>query len=628
MTVGTYSIPAGTRARYAVAARVSRSDLTASLALVVVAVFLTWRTWARWGDLQIDCGREVYVPIAILKGKLLYRDLWYPYGPLAPYLQALLFLIFGVHLEVLYTFGSGLAVFGALVLFAIGKRLMPTPASFIVSLAYLMRGFVPFVFNLPFPYSYATLLGSQLGLTCVYFLVREARDEPGRNLLWAGIVAGIALATKQEFGIATYLAIGAFLVWRLIETRKWSNFASQGLALLPGLILAAAAYGWFAWRLSPSFILKENFLFSPGAYFMRIYGTQFLELGGFRFVPGEMLWLLASIGFCLAFWYGIAQAFRWAKERPFIVACFGAGVGLLGILVYRYFSSPNLLELCESVVFPKGLFAFGIIALIASMAGFPHDLGRQGRFALIVIAAYAIAAGIRVFANVTIYGYPIYYDSLLFALFVFVVTRVAVWVTRNTEPRWQHSTVSSLVVAEGIALCLLLRGGGSLPQHLLETPIGNIYTNRFESYQVPRIVAFMKKEAADGKHVLVLPEDSIFYAFADTESPTRWYTASPGILSPDDEREFIDQATSYGVDYILISNRAFPEYDVDFFGVSYCPVVFDWVMGNYKLVGQFGEFKPAWPGRFAMQIYAKQGEDPSNSEQMMFDQLDASSWRW
>jgi len=62
--------------------------------IVSVAGALAWYTWSHWGDFQIDNGRELYVPAEILKGKLLFRDLWYMYGPLAPYLKALLFRIF------------------------------------------------------------------------------------------------------------------------------------------------------------------------------------------------------------------------------------------------------------------------------------------------------------------------------------------------------------------------------------------------------------------------------------------------------------------------------------------------------------------------------------------------------
>jgi len=79
-----------------------------------VAGALAWYTWGHWGDFQIDNGRELYVPAEILKGKLLFRDLWYMYGPLAPYLKALLFRIFGVHLTVLYVFGLALTIGTAL----------------------------------------------------------------------------------------------------------------------------------------------------------------------------------------------------------------------------------------------------------------------------------------------------------------------------------------------------------------------------------------------------------------------------------------------------------------------------------------------------------------------------------
>src|SRR6266446_11000172 len=41
------------------------------------------------GDFQIDNGRELYVPVSILHGKLLYRDICYMYGPLAPYQPSL-----------------------------------------------------------------------------------------------------------------------------------------------------------------------------------------------------------------------------------------------------------------------------------------------------------------------------------------------------------------------------------------------------------------------------------------------------------------------------------------------------------------------------------------------------------
>src|ERR1700693_1346225 len=92
-----------------------KKELWIARAVIVgVAAALAWYTWGHWGDFQIDNGRELYVPAEILKGKLLFRDLWYMYGPLAPYLKALLFWIFGVQLTVLYIFGLTLAIGTAL----------------------------------------------------------------------------------------------------------------------------------------------------------------------------------------------------------------------------------------------------------------------------------------------------------------------------------------------------------------------------------------------------------------------------------------------------------------------------------------------------------------------------------
>src|SRR5258705_13710122 len=101
------------------------TDAAARGLIIVVAAIFAWYTWARWGDLHIDCGREVYVPIEILKGRMLYRDLWYPYGPLVPYAQALLLWIFGVHLNSFYCAGLVLSLSTAYLLYSLARRLLP-----------------------------------------------------------------------------------------------------------------------------------------------------------------------------------------------------------------------------------------------------------------------------------------------------------------------------------------------------------------------------------------------------------------------------------------------------------------------------------------------------------------------
>ncbi len=61
-----------------------------------MAIVYGWCTWGHWGDLQIDSGREMYVPVEILRRRLLFRDIWYQYGPLTPYVQAWAVGLFGI----------------------------------------------------------------------------------------------------------------------------------------------------------------------------------------------------------------------------------------------------------------------------------------------------------------------------------------------------------------------------------------------------------------------------------------------------------------------------------------------------------------------------------------------------
>ncbi len=63
-------------------------------------------SWREWGDLCVDTGRELDLPRRLAEGQLLYRDARYYYGPLPPYVNALLYRVFGVHLDVLVWAGT------------------------------------------------------------------------------------------------------------------------------------------------------------------------------------------------------------------------------------------------------------------------------------------------------------------------------------------------------------------------------------------------------------------------------------------------------------------------------------------------------------------------------------------
>src|SRR6202051_5414249 len=60
----------------------------ALLMLVALWAVKVYSTWAAWGNLTIDSGHEMYIPALLAQGKVLYRDVWFPYGPAAPHFKS------------------------------------------------------------------------------------------------------------------------------------------------------------------------------------------------------------------------------------------------------------------------------------------------------------------------------------------------------------------------------------------------------------------------------------------------------------------------------------------------------------------------------------------------------------
>src|ERR1700688_2013922 len=148
----------------------NRATYTALIALVVIWAILMCLTWAAWGDVTIDSGRELYVPLVLSKGKTLYRDVWYPYPPAAPYLNAFLFHLFGVHLNVLYWAGSLPALGCAIFLYLTGMELGSAVIGFAAGAVVLIQAFASWLFSFPLPYSYASVYGCFTACAFLWFI--------------------------------------------------------------------------------------------------------------------------------------------------------------------------------------------------------------------------------------------------------------------------------------------------------------------------------------------------------------------------------------------------------------------------------------------------------------------------
>ncbi|HVN08477.1 MAG TPA: hypothetical protein VMV61_05865, partial [Patescibacteria group bacterium] len=118
-------------------------------AFVAVWAWKFSSTWAAWGNLTIDSGHEMYVPWMLARGKMLYRDVWFLYGPGGPYFTSWLFRLFGARLNVLYWAGSVSALGSAIFLYLVGIRLSARLAGWTAGTVILLEAFQPSLFCFP-----------------------------------------------------------------------------------------------------------------------------------------------------------------------------------------------------------------------------------------------------------------------------------------------------------------------------------------------------------------------------------------------------------------------------------------------------------------------------------------------
>jgi hypothetical protein len=572
-----------------------------------VACLLFWVTWAHWGDIQVHCGREVYVPYEILRGKLLYRDLWYPYGPLEPYVSAVLLKLFGEHLTVLYALGLALTISCALVLFEIGAIVEGRAVGLTAALVLLLQAFQPSYFDYIFPYTYSSPMGLLFALLFLFLVLRNVLGRPGQNLLLAGMMAALALLTRQEMGIACYLSIAFFLVTQTVVCRSLRASLGDAVVFLPGLVVAVAIYGCFFWKVTPSAILYANWHYTPRSYAWRNYATAYSYAIGLRFGPIETLLLIIDAALAIFLWRRIALIsalhgghFEW---RFCAVALFA-----IGMAAARRFAPLAMYVILAVFIYPRGMFFIGCAFFVYTLYRLSKCPNDRRLLSEAVLSAFALAFAVRVLAQIIPAAYSIFYDPPLVLIFIVAIARSVELSERSRAGEAKRRVLNSVLVVEVLAFAIMLVPGAAGRTARLGTSWGAIYLRPSENSVVHQISDFIMAQKQRGRQVTLLPELPMLYALTGTEAPSRWYTTIVSYLSPEQEEDYIADLARAHPNYIVLTNRQNPEVNTPYFGVDYNQKIYRWIQANYRVTRQFGHFSRNGSRDLAALLYERRDE--------------------
>jgi len=547
--------------------------------------------WARWGSVTVDCGRELYVAAALSEGKMLYRDVWYLYGPGAPYMNSWLFRSLGIHLNVVYVAGSLAALAAALVLFRCALYFAPLAVALATGYIVLVQSFGAGIFNYPLPYAYASVYGSVAASFFLLYAIRSALNPTKSNLFWAGSWSAVALLTKLEFGWACFISLGVLQFGLVLRQRSWRVAIGNLLAVTPGLVICAVVIAWMISIAGVAFITQENFMSWPTSYFMKQYGQHWLQMWGYDLSLSQLRGIVRpTVGF-VVFWLGIRFWLLSVLDRKWLRAvCIGSVLGA-GTVLFWMKTSEKLNAYIATLVFPRQMVF--LVALAIPLAGVLFWLSRwrPRRLADLMMIIFGPLVAFRILFGMTPEDYAIYYNGpVLISFFVLLLAiaipggRFPTGVAARSATWFVCAVVCGWVTLFVFPKYLDLRTG----RVAYQSERGTIYVPEATLPAWSAAVDFMRQAKQRGEVVMSIPEDTSLYFFAGVLSPTRVFAFTPGTLSPGPMT--VKTITEMEVDpvrYIIWSNRRFPEYGAPEFGVDFDVPFAEYIRSHYRPVRKF-----------------------------------------
>ena len=496
------------------------------LFLFNVIILLTFIIgYGHFGDIMVDSFRETYIPSEVIKGQVLYKNIFTIYAPFSYLFNALLFKIFGVHLSVLY-FAGLFATFGILnFVFSIANRFMNKTYSlsivlFIISVSALS----PNVFNFYFPYSYGILYGILFILASIYFALKD-------KFQLAYLMYSFAICSKYEFVLLLPL-----LLYVTRTKDLWKNI----LALILPFIITYA----------PLFIM----------------GARLEDI-----ITSLQIILSMSSTKTLYWFYSVmGLTFRWELVPIYVMNFLKVFIPLLFMYYLRSWWLILLTTIYFYFIVTPELFIYAFPLILILLTRRFSTISHEKLF--FILASLLIS--MKIFFAETFMSYGIFFIPFaLISLFILI------------PPRFKKPLFIILLIC---ALNFGIKNSATLfsKNVKIDTPRGIIYTSE---NSVKETVEYIKNNTKDTDRIIVYPECLAVNFMTGRKSDNKFYSLIPLYVETFGENIIIKRLELVKPEYIIISNYNTSNYYYSFFGQDYAGEIYNYILKNYTLQKEFGK---------------------------------------
>lgn len=532
------------------------TDLKYLICLLIILGVAIIPAYAHWGNLIVDSGREAYIPTQVLLGKILYKDIFNIYGPFSYMFNALLFKIFGINLNVLYTSGIFCLFAAGSLIYLIAKRFLPAFLSFSTAVYTVLLGALTInLFNFVFPYSYGMLYGVVSFLASVFFLLKYADSSKIKFLYLSSFFAGLCISNKYEFLPYLIVVIYAVIKVRPLKLKEYYYTLFLmffvpvfcfGILFLQGLeIKNLVLTGLLIFKMSHADTLKY-FYHTQGVYFDKRTPMLLLENIFITAVPFIM------------FMFGVKSANKIASSVLIPVS----------FLLLLFWVSPLTFCFFPILIFIVCIYRFKII---------------KENVPLFILTLSSIAFSLKAFWGMATLNYGLFFAG--FSL----VTFLAIFSDWFKEKNINYNAIGVYVLI--ISIILNFHNIFSLKEKkiLISSNKGQIYTSKTPGEATEKLINYININTKSSDTLVILPEGAMINFFTNRNTDNYIMSLIPVYVETFGEENIIKHFQKTKPEYFIINGWNTSDYYFRQMCIDYSNIFCNFVMSSYTQVKKIDE---------------------------------------
>ncbi len=543
-------------------------QLAGPTVVVAVGVLMLGWSWMKWPDPLVDFGQQLYVPWQLAQGKRLYVDLSYFHGPLAQYVNALVFRFIGTSLWAIVN--VNVVVLAALVVML--YRLLGQVGSTLGAMAagvvfMVMFAFAQFAvignYNYMTPYEHSATWGMLTSVAALFFLGRFFEDGGISRLAASGTCLGLCFLTKAEIflaaGAAVSVGLGLALWTRPSERRR----AVRLIVVLAGtsLIPVVATLILLMTALPAREALRGTLGPWPAVIAGDVAGLRFYQVVmGTQDIAANLRKLMVWVGWYAAVFVpaaAIALSVR-TRGRPaglVAAACFAVVAGLLAVNL----SGIHWLDAARPLPLAIGVVAIAQFVLLVKARREGPIGARQLMQPTMLV--FALVLLFKMILNTRIYHYGFFLAMPATLLFVVaVVDWIPAWITRQGGRGPIFGSVAAAVVLVAVLGHLRIMNSHYRVKTYPVASGGDAFRAGIRGAAVNLALEAIEQHVGPQQTLAVLPEGVMLNYLSRRVNPTPYNNFLPPVLIVEGEGTIVQAFKDDPPDFVMLVHKDATEF--------------------------------------------------------------------